>query len=219
MRWSRNLSYAIGLIATDGNLSKDGRHIIMTSKDIDQITNFIQALNITNNKIGLKSGSFAPNNKYYHVQFSDVVFYKFLLRIGLFPNKSKTLGRLRIPRRYFADFLRGCFDGDGCTYSYFDPRWKSSFMLYTSFTSGSRKHLMWLQEEINKLYKIKGRIGAQGRSVYNLRFAKYHSLLLLSELYRGRNSIYLSRKRLKIDRALSIINQKAEVEESEDSLP
>ena len=219
MRWSGNLSYAIGLITTDGNLSKDGRHINLTSKDKDQIENFIEALKITSNKVGLKSGTFAPNNKYYYVQFSDVGLYKFLLRIGLFPNKSKTLSRLKIPRRYFADFLRGCFDGDGCTYSYFDPRWKSSYMLYTSFTSGSRKYLVWLREEIEQIYKIKGRIGAQGRSVYNLRFAKNHSMLLLYEMYRKRNSLFLSRKRLKIVRALSIINQKAEVEESEDSLP
>ena len=40
MLWSENLAYAIGLIATDGSLSNDGRHLNFTSKDIDQIQTF-----------------------------------------------------------------------------------------------------------------------------------------------------------------------------------
>ena len=38
--WSSKLAYAIGLITTDGSLSKDGRHISFTSKDKEQVKNF-----------------------------------------------------------------------------------------------------------------------------------------------------------------------------------
>jgi hypothetical protein len=31
--WAPKLAYAVGLIATDGNLSKDGRHLVRTSED------------------------------------------------------------------------------------------------------------------------------------------------------------------------------------------
>ena len=33
MQWNHDFAYAIGLITTDGNLSPDGRHINLTSKD------------------------------------------------------------------------------------------------------------------------------------------------------------------------------------------
>lgn len=33
VKWSPKIAYAVGLITTDGSLSKDGRHIDLTSKD------------------------------------------------------------------------------------------------------------------------------------------------------------------------------------------
>lgn len=71
MRWSKNLAYAIGLIATDGCLSKDGRHIELTSKDLEQIANFKKILN-SDNKIGTKKSYYNPNRKYYRLQLSNV---------------------------------------------------------------------------------------------------------------------------------------------------
>ena len=52
--WSPELAYAIGLIATDGNLSKDGRHISFRSSDLEQIKNFQRCLQLSN-KIGTPS--------------------------------------------------------------------------------------------------------------------------------------------------------------------
>ncbi len=216
MKWTSDIAYAIGLITTDGSLSIDGRHINLTSKDKEQILNFAKALNLKN-KIGLKYSSFTHQRKYYQIQFGNVKFYHFLGKIGLTTNKTKTIGQLKIPDRYFIDFLRGHFDGDGCTYSYWDPRWKSSFMLYTTFTSASKKHLVWLKHEIKKMYKIEGQIGFQGKSTFNLRYAKQNSLILLKKIYYKDNLPCLRRKRLKIKRALDIINREAEVEELEDS--
>jgi len=46
IKWSSNFAYAIGLIATDGCLYRDGRHINLTSKDVEQITNFLKALEV-----------------------------------------------------------------------------------------------------------------------------------------------------------------------------
>ncbi|MEK7574528.1 MAG: hypothetical protein AAB514_03305, partial [Patescibacteria group bacterium] len=48
IEWSPNFAYAIGLIATDGNLSKDGRHLNMTSGDKDMILTFKKCLGLKN---------------------------------------------------------------------------------------------------------------------------------------------------------------------------
>lgn len=106
--WSNDLAYIVGLMTTDGNLSIDGRHISFTSKDIQLIKTFKKCLGIKN-KIGLKTSGFSEK-KYPHIQFGDINFYKWLVGIGLTPHKSKTLGKLEIPDKYFFDFLRGHFD-------------------------------------------------------------------------------------------------------------
>ena len=144
--WSGNMTYIVGLLATDGNLSGDGRHINFTSKDIQLIKTFRKCLGIKN-KIGLKSSGFSEK-KYFRIQFSDVILYRWFLEIGLTPAKTHTIGELKIPNQYFFDFIRGHFDGDGSCYSYWDKRWHSSFMFYIHFVSANEKHVVWLRQKI-----------------------------------------------------------------------
>lgn len=210
MIWSANLAYVVGLITTDGSLSKDKRHINLTSKDIEQINNFKNILNLKN-KIGEKVGSYGGSNTCYYIQFGNVKFYRFLIGIGLMANKTKKLHRLDIPDNYFSDFLRGHLDGDGYTNSYWDKRWKSSFMLYTGFVSASKRHLEWLQSKILDLFDISGKINFNGKSTYHLVYAKKASVKLISKMYYSDKVICLSRKRFKIETALGIIHKQAEV--------
>lgn len=204
--WSRNLAYAIGLLATDGCISRYGHQVDLTSNDIEQLENYKTCLNIKY-PIGKKRND--KGQKSFRVQFKNVFFYQFLVKVGLTPAKSKTLGPLKVPGIYFFDFLRGSLDGDGCTYSYWDPRWKSSFMFYTSFTSASKDHIDWIQKEIKKRLNIIGHISVtKERNFYQLRYAKKDSLKLLPKIYYSRDILYLSRKRLKINEALGIIGKK-----------
>lgn len=63
--WRANFAYAIGLIASDGCLSKDGSHIDFTSKDLEQVENFRKVLGLKN-RIGLKSrGKKGTSDKKY----------------------------------------------------------------------------------------------------------------------------------------------------------
>ena len=202
-KWSPELAYAIGLIATDGNLSTDGRHIEFTSKDIQLLKTFKKCLKLEN-KIGLKIGGFT-GKRYPRIQFGDVIFYNWLLKIGLTPRKSKTISKLKIPNKYFFDFLRGHFDGDGSCYSYWDPRWKSSFMFYITFTSASKPHIDWLRGKIKKLAKIKGHITQDGgKNTWQLKYAKKETKVLINKFYYKGNVPCLERKRQKIITILTI---------------
>jgi len=204
IKWSPNFAYAIGLLVTDGNLSPDGYHLNFTSKDLEQIKNLCASLKI-NCHIGRKANGFNPSEKkYYVVQFGDVLFYKFLLSIGLTPNKSKTISAIKIPRRYFFDFLRGHFDGDGSFYSYWDKRWRSSFMHYLQFVSASEKHILWMKAKLFKKTDCTGHISkGKNSSVYQLRYAKHESLKILKKMYYTNTVLCLSRKKDKINKALN----------------
>ena len=201
-KWRPNLAYAIGLITTDGCLSSDGLLFDLISKDREQLLNFSKCLNV-DFKIGNKWNS--KGDECLRIQFKNRVFYNFLLSIGLTPRKSLTIGKLAIPDKYFFDFLRGCFDGDGCFYSYWDPRWKSSHMFYLGFASASLKHLLWLQEEIEKRVNIKGHITGRKKNVFfQLKYAKKEALEIIKKMYYNQKVVCLSRKRIKIEKALVV---------------
>lgn len=205
IKWSANFAYAIGLIVSDGCLYNDGRHMSLTTKDIEQAKNFKKCLGLTV-KIGLKSSGSNKEKIYHHVQFGDVNFYNFLVSIGLTAAKSKTIEEVLIPKKYFFDYLRGCFDGDGCFYSYWDPRWKSSHMFYVEFVSASEKHIDWLQSEIESKVKTKGHIttGSKIKPFYQLKYAKKEAIVIVKKMYYNPKVVCLSRKKLKIEKALKV---------------
>ena len=133
----------------------------------------------------------------------------FLESIGIRPAKSLTMPKLLIPKKFFADFLRGCFDGDGSSYSYFDPRWKSSLMFYISFASSSPVFIYWLKRMVSSLWGIKGHVtrAYKKRICYQLRYSKYEAIKLVEFLYRtDKKSIKLNRKYLKIMKSLGIVH-------------
>jgi len=203
IKWSPNFAYAIGLIATDGNLSPDRRHISFVSKDIEQINNFMGCLGLD---VGIgKTISGYNGNVSHRVQFGDVLFYNFLETIGLHPNKSKTIGEVLVPDSYFFDFLRGCLDGDGTFYSYWDPRWRSSHMFYVEFVSASIVHIRWIRKEINTRLNIHGHIANDGRLfTHQLKYAKREALEIIKKMYYNPKVVCLTRKRDKIKKALSV---------------
>ncbi len=206
IEWSANFAYAIGLLVTDGCLYPNRRHMSMTSKDIALLELFKRCLGLKN-KITLNcSGS---GNYTSRIQFGDVNFYSFLIGIGLMPKKSKIIGSANIPDRYFFDFLRGHFDGDGTFHAYFDHRWKSSYMFYMEFLSASAKHIAWIRNSLTERLSIKGHISKSATdSVYKLRYAKNESLKLLPRLYYNPDVACLFRKRKKIETALSVIDKR-----------
>ncbi|MDE3089655.1 MAG: hypothetical protein KGJ80_09790, partial [Chloroflexota bacterium] len=87
-------------------------------------------MNITN-RVGTKIGGLGTIA--HRVQFGDVILYRWLLDIGLTPNKSKSIGVLDIPDEYFFNFLRGHLDGDGTIKTFPDPVYPNAQRLYVSF--------------------------------------------------------------------------------------
>lgn len=195
IKWDENFAYAIGLFTADGSLSIDGRHLNFTSKDKVQVKNFMKCLRLTN-KIGKKAREKEKIKKYYQVQFGDVKFYKFLESIGLSPRKSLTIEHVEIPNRFFADFLRGLFDGDG-TFGTFNHPESQYPQLRLRFASASPRFIRWLHREIKKELDTKGFI-ADGKRDENLTYGISDSLKLLNYMYYSPDVVYLPRKFQKV---------------------
>jgi hypothetical protein len=188
IEWTAELAYAIGLITTDGCLSRDGRHLTMTSKDFDLLETVRRCLGITA-RITLSTNP----RPVYRLQWGDIIFHQWLMNIGLMPAKSLRLGALRVPDEWMADFLRGCIDGDGSIVTYTDRynTFKKSTYVYTrvylSLVSASPRFVEWLRETLRRLTGVSGHVGlrrSEGRSdLWRLRYAKGEALRLLRWMY------------------------------------
>jgi hypothetical protein len=212
-KWSPELAYIVGLITTDGSLSKDKRHIDFTSNDLQLIRTFKKCLSLKN-KVSEKPNSHKSNKKCYHLQFGNVRFYNWLLSIGLMPNKTYHLGKIKIPKLFFRDFLRGHLDGDGSIFTYIDKymvykgRRYTYLRLYTAFNSASYKNLKWVKDTLEKKLDIKGALNFWLKKegylpAWTLRFAKNESVKLLRWLYYKPDLPCLSRKRKIAERFLT----------------
>lgn len=206
IEWSSGFAYAIGLIVTDGCLYGDGRHINFVSTDLQLIELFKKLLKLEN-KIGIKKSKDTVYKRKigYVIQFGDVLFFDFLCTLGLMPNKTKIMREVFVPDKYYRDFLRGHFDGDGTSYSYFDKRWKSSFMFYVSFVSASKEHILWLQAKNKELFGVGGHITkVKDKEFYQLRYAKKEGMVIIKKMYYTPSVPCLKRKKEKIQKALLI---------------
>jgi len=138
----------------------------------------------------------------HHLAWTDRRFYDWLVSIGLTPAKSLTLGPLAVPDDYFADFFRGCVDGDGSIVSYIDRYNTFKIYVYTrlyvSIVSASPRFIEWLRASIQRLAKVAGHIDVRrsdGRhDVHCLRYAKRESLAVLRWLYYADEVTCLARK-------------------------
>lgn len=174
-----NLWYLVGLIASDGSLSNDGRHIDITFADYGFLCKIKKRIKLKN-KVGIKYSG--KGWRSYRIQIANKNLYDFLLSIGLTPKKSLNLKHLRVPRKYFLEFLRGLIDDDGGI-----QRWMHNTNKREQWnlriTSGSEKFLKWVKDEIEKLVKVKGRVYSEGVTQFILKYGKMAASIIAQKCY------------------------------------
>ncbi len=202
LKWSPAMAYLVGLMATDGCLAGDRRHLALTSADFDLLETFRVLIGRPATKIRRKV---SPLGSAYEVQFGDVALWRFLEDAGLTPRKSLTLGPILVPDEVFFDCLRGLLDGDGSVVNFLHPptrRMYPGYMyerLIVKFHSASRAHIDWLRESIVRLSGQRGHLAHRmppvgNNPVYTLLYGKHASIALLCEMYRDVTSPRLQRK-------------------------
>ncbi len=193
--WTPELAYVVGLFASDGNLSSDGRHLNITSKE-REVVETVRTLLRLENKIGTKARGGSQRKEYFVLQFGDKNFYEFLLSIGLTPAKSKTIGYIAIPELYFPDFFRGCIDGDGSIDSFMHPESRLP-QIRLRLCSASQIFITRMLEQARKCFNVAG--GSiyvnKKTGIQILSFGKRDALKIFKSMYYADTVPALSRKR------------------------
>jgi hypothetical protein len=196
--WSGNMAYILGFIVTDGCLveHENGYNALnITNKNKKILENILGAMD-SNHKISVKPRGGIPNLKYFQIQIRDKLIYADLLKLGLMSRKSKIVKMPNVPVKFFSDFVRGCFDGDGSVTVWQDPRWNHAWQIRAVFSSGSFVFLKQMQERLNKEAGLSiGSIQSLSRE-YNLCYSIADSMKLYDLMYRnlGNSLLYLKEK-------------------------
>lgn len=129
--------YFIGLMASDGNVSKLGRLSISQSKEcgLDIITYLKRVLNYSGNILEIVTAS---GNTSYQLSFASPKMLQALAKFNMTQNKSLTYEcpAPALLKEDISSFVRGYFDGDGCigTYSVGQSTEYLKMSIYGSFS-------------------------------------------------------------------------------------
>ncbi|HCR52600.1 TPA: hypothetical protein DIV48_03090 [Candidatus Kaiserbacteria bacterium] len=210
-KWSPQMAYVLGFFAADDSMLKNRRgshYIEFTVTDKSVLEQIREAIGSTNRIAERKRIS--KQKAVYRLQIGSKEWFKDLSCLGFMQNKSKRLALPVIPAKYFGDFVRGYFDGDGCVYfnrlKYADrknPRW----ILMTLFTSGCQLFLNSLWTEL-KIRGIHGGSLKRKTRGFELCFSHKDSVALYRVMYHTGKApeLWLPRKRRKIEEAIRQLN-------------
>lgn len=144
--WSPEMAYIVGLLMTDGCISKtkNGSYrISLCLNDGDLLKKIAETLGsdhtITESKYQKGLNVFI---------FGREKIARDLLRLGMKPRKSLDLKFPKVPKEYLGDFIRGVFDGDG---SVFYARVSKQSPLRSKFYSASESFIIGLMKSLESL--------------------------------------------------------------------
>ncbi len=196
------MAYVLGFFAADGSMTKNkrGAHFIeFQINDFDLLENIREALG-SNHKITSRNRIDKTWNTNYRLQIGSKIIFNDLLKLGMTPNKSKTIKLPEIPEKYFRHFIRGYFDGDGCVNICTYKRKGTNSLrtiISSSFVSGSAKLLQQIEDKLSELGITNGGTSYYHQG-YRLSFSIRDSRNLYQFMYKGidKNSLHLPRKKV-----------------------
>lgn len=208
-QWSPNMAYILGFIVADGSVCKrknrkDSYLMNITSKDREHLEK-IQKLMSSQYKLGLKSNGSTGEKKYSYIQISNKEICKDLINLGVMPRKTYDgLKSIKVLDRYFSDFARGFFDGDGSVYIYKVNR---TPQIKVGFVSSSLFFITGFDQRLCKnlnisIKSVHRKIDKQGvrMILYDICFYIDDCEKLAEFMYGNNPTLYLPRKRKVFDK-------------------
>jgi intein-encoded DNA endonuclease-like protein len=148
------MAYVLGFVVADGciilnkNRKKNPFTFNITSVDLEHLYKIKKVLE-SEHKISNKSGS--TNNPAYQIQIRNSVLANDLMKLGIFSRKTHNLNSIKVPDKYFSDFARGFFDGDGSVYTY---KVNGTPQIKVGFVSTSLSFLIQFNKQLCRNLKI-----------------------------------------------------------------
>jgi hypothetical protein len=203
-KWSRDMAYVLGFFAADGYITMNKRGgqfwcIQITDKKLlESIKKTIEA----EHKISIRLPRKIEENILYRLQIGSIEMCNDLRKLGFSERKTKSLAIPNIPQKYFSDFVRGYFDGDGNIWQgeIHKKRKTKLRVLKLVFTSCSYEFIKKLHTKLS-FFDIKGGCiyRPKNKQFCRLQFSTFNALKLYNLMYNNNNKdfsgLFLYRKK------------------------
>lgn len=177
---STEKAYLLGVMFSDGSVSKLCNTISLVSKDLELIQFFKKKINCD------KPVYIHPTTKAYSLSFRSPKMKFDLGKLGCVPRKSLILKYPNVSSKLEKHFILGLFDGDGCftkTGKYPQIYWGGTLDICKKL----QNYFIKLGVKTNKIQKDK--------SIYRLRITNQPSIRKIVEHLYENSSFYLKRKK------------------------
>jgi len=206
-KWTFEMAYVLGFFAADGYITVNKRGgqfwcIQITDKELlENIKKVIEAEHKISIRLPDKN---KPNeNIIYRLQIGSIEMCDDLQKLGFSERKTKSLAIPNVPKKYFQDFVRGYFDGDGSIWmgKIHKERKTKHDVLKLTFTSCSYEFIKKLHIELS-LFGIEGGCiyKPKNKQFCRLQFSTFNALKLYDFMYnrsiKDFNGLYLQRKKI-----------------------
>lgn len=203
------MAYVLGFLFADGNISHTKRNtwfwsLQITDKEI--LFTMREKIN-SSHKISYKK-KIENNKQLYRLQIGSKEMCSDLIKLGLTPKKSKTMLFPKIPDKYFSDFLRGYFDGDGGIWLGFKNKKGNNkfYIVSTYFTSGSEHFLASLMKILSNKGVLGGSLVKKEKG-FDLKYSIKDTLILYKIMYNNltqENKLFLKRKKVVFEKYMRL---------------
>lgn len=197
---SSDMAWLLGFLAADGNVSKNGNRIRIELSDVDEeILIKIKKMLHLENPIYKREDKRGFN--FVSLEWSCKEHKEDLALYGIVPNKTYILTPpLKLEERFYIDYIRGYFDGDGTINLNKDClRW--------GICGASKQMLNWIIDVLEKQYNIPKvnlhKDSSKEKDFYSFVYSTNSTKLIRQILY-TENSIFLKRKKEKFDNLIKI---------------
>jgi hypothetical protein len=208
--WNPAMAYVLGFFVADGTMTltkRGGKYIAFHITD-KELLESIRSLMGSNHAIAVRVRDVRWKLG-YRLQIGSKQLFDDLTQLGFAPNKSNNLAFPDVPKKYFGEYARGYFDGDGCVYHNFlavKGRKNKKHILQTRFTSGDKQYL----QDFLRALQEKGGIGGgyivtkQNKRGFELSLSHRDSLAIYRIMYNNTPTcgVRLERKFEKFTRAI-----------------
>lgn len=197
-KWSHDMAYILGFIYADGNIvkTKRGTHFIAIYTADEELLKHIRIIFSSEHTISKRS---SITGEVFRLQIGSKEWFTDLGKIGLVPNKTSRMRLPDISNKYFGDFVRGYFDGDGNVWTglIHKKRFSPSVTIQVAFTSCSHEFLSDLHKELQTIANVKGGsiYKSKIKNFSRLSFSKLDALKIYKIMYNAEHKLFLLRKK------------------------
>ena len=191
-------AYFLGFIVADGSVNSKSNVIQITQKEPDILYEFKRYIKYEGDLIKSKT------RDVFDIKISSSKMKSDLLKLGISPNKTMSVGYPLIPENLQNHFMRGVFDGDGCISIHHDKR-DNSDRGQVNICSGSFDFIKEYVDNMVKYCRVKKNNIRQPKGTYYvIDWGGLSDVESVYEFLYKESNIFLKRKKETYDKVMSI---------------